>query len=192
MTTALPRAEPSRPPAVVLPAVLAVGGCWLLVARPWLQASGASTLATTLVFAALGCIGIGARAPGAPARVDARRAVLVTAGGVATVALVALIVSGRPPVPIARQAVALDLLAAVLEEAFFRRLLYALLRPAGAPIAIGATAVVFALAHVTVYGWWVVPIDVAVALLFGWQREAAGTWWAPAITHLVANLCVVL
>jgi hypothetical protein len=48
------------------------------------------------------------------------------------------------------------------------------------------------LVHVTTYGWWVVPLDVAVGLLFGWQRETSGTWLSPAATHVIANLLVVL
>jgi membrane protease YdiL (CAAX protease family) len=193
VTTTVTRTGPRRADAsLVTMSVLAIAGCWLLVARPWLHASGSSTLATTLAFAALACIGVAAPVPASSTQTDARRMVVVTAAGVATVALVASIVSGRAPVPIADDAVVLTLVAAIVEEAFFRRFLYALLRPAGAPVAIGVTAALFALVHVTVYGWWVVPIDFAAGLLFGWQREAAGTWWSPAITHFVANLCVVL
>ena len=50
----------------------------------------------------------------------------------------------------------LNTLAAVAEEAFFRRLVYgALLRAAGAAWAVTGSAVLFAVVHVTIYGTWV-------------------------------------
>ncbi len=82
--------------------------------------------------------------------------------------------------------------AAIAEELFFRRFVYAMLLPAGAARAIGGTTVLFAVAHVTVYGWWVLPVDLAAGLILGWQRWASGTWTVPAITHIAANLLVVL
>ena len=87
---------------------------------------------------------------------------------------------------------ALSTLAAVAEEAFFRRLLYAALAPGGAVLAVGGTALLFAVVHVTVYGMWVLPIDVAAGLVLSWQRWASGTWRVPAATHVIANLLVVL
>jgi hypothetical protein len=46
--------------------------------------------------------------------------------------------------------------------------------------------------HVTVYGAWVLPIDVAAGLLFGWQRWATNSWSVPAATHVLANVLVVV
>jgi len=103
-----------------------------------------------------------------------------------------LIGGGHPLLPATSGAIALNTLAAVAEEAFFRRLLFGLLLPFGVAAAIGGSAVVFALIHVTVYGWWVVPLDLAAGLILGWQRSASGTWTVPAATHAVANLLVVL
>ena len=54
------------------------------------------------------------------------------------------------------------------------------------------SAVLFAAVHVTVYGLWVLPLDLAAGLLFGWQRQVTGSWAVPAATHAVANLLVVL
>ena len=103
-----------------------------------------------------------------------------------------LIGGGHPFLPATGGAIALNTLAAVAEEAFFRRLLFGLLLPFGTMAAIAGSAVAFALIHVTVYGWWVVPLDIAAGLILGWQRAASGTWTVPAATHAVANLLVVL
>jgi hypothetical protein len=48
------------------------------------------------------------------------------------------------------------------------------------------------MAHVTVYGWWVLPIDLGASLILSWQRWSSGTWTVPAATHVIANLLVVL
>jgi membrane protease YdiL (CAAX protease family) len=82
--------------------------------------------------------------------------------------------------------------AALAEEIFFRRFVYAVLRPGGAALAVAGSSVLFAIAHVTVYGWWVLPLDLAAGLILSWQRWASGTWTVPAITHVAANLLVVL
>jgi membrane protease YdiL (CAAX protease family) len=83
-------------------------------------------------------------------------------------------------------------LAAVAEEAFFRRFVYDALLPGGATLAVVGSALLFALAHVTVYGWWVLPIDLAAGFVLSWQRWATGSWKVPAVTHVLANLLVVL
>ena len=88
--------------------------------------------------------------------------------------------------------VALVSLAAVAEEAFFRRLVYDLLLPSGAAAAVLGSAALFAVVHVSVYGFWVLPIDVGAGLLLSWQRWATGSWAAPAVTHVLANLLVVI
>lgn len=49
----------------------------------------------------------------------------------------------------------------------------------------------FAVVHVTVYGAWVLPLDLAAGLVLSWQRWATGSWGVPAVTHVVANLLVV-
>jgi membrane protease YdiL (CAAX protease family) len=54
------------------------------------------------------------------------------------------------------------------------------------------SAALFAIAHVTVYGWWVLPLDLAAGLVLAWQRWASGSWAVPAVTHVVANLLVVI
>jgi membrane protease YdiL (CAAX protease family) len=107
--------------------------------------------------------------------------------------VVAANVSGSP-VPLAWSAAALplSLLAAVAEEALFRRLAYARLERFGAAVAVVGSAVLFGLVHVPAYGLSALPVDVGAGLLFGWQRWASGTWTVPAATHAAANALVVL
>jgi membrane protease YdiL (CAAX protease family) len=83
-------------------------------------------------------------------------------------------------------------LAAVAEEALFRRLAYGGLERFGAAVAIAGSALLFGLVHVPAYGLAALPVDVGAGLLFGWQRWASGTWTAPAATHAFANALVVL
>lgn len=78
---------------------------------------------------------------------------------------------------------------AVAEEAFLRGTLYdAVSSVAGANAAIAVGAVAFALLHVPLYGWHVVPLDLAVGALLGELRRVSGTPAAPAVAHSGANL----
>ena len=79
-------------------------------------------------------------------------------------------------------------LAAVAEEAWFRRVCFGLLAPAGPVVAIAGSTVLFAAVHVAIYGFWVVPVDLAAGALLGWQRAVTGSWTVPAATHVIANL----
>jgi membrane protease YdiL (CAAX protease family) len=82
--------------------------------------------------------------------------------------------------------------AAVAEEAFFRRLLYARLLRWGAAAAVVVTAAAFGLMHVPLHGAAALPVDLGAGLLLSWQRWASGSWAVPAATHALANLVVVL
>jgi membrane protease YdiL (CAAX protease family) len=88
-------------------------------------------------------------------------------------------------------AAGLALLAAVAEEALFRRVLYDRLLRFGVVAAVGGSAVVFALVHLPAYGVAAMPVDLGAALLLSWQRYASGRWTVPAVTHAVANLLAV-
>ncbi|MCU1601169.1 MAG: protease self-immunity [Frankiales bacterium] len=78
---------------------------------------------------------------------------------------------------------------ATAEEVFLRGALYdAASRVWGVPAAIGLGAVCFALLHVPLYGWHVVPLDLAVGIVLGGLRQGAGTPAAPAVTHVGADL----
>jgi membrane protease YdiL (CAAX protease family) len=80
-------------------------------------------------------------------------------------------------------------LVAVAEELLLRGAVYeALLRWRGQYVAIAVTAAAFAVLHVPVYGWAVVPLDLAVGVFLGVLRAAAGSVTAPAVTHVLADL----
>jgi membrane protease YdiL (CAAX protease family) len=163
---------------------------WLLV-RPELRG-----VAHEAVLLGLGYLAIGSVAALAPVPAAAERTILsltaVLAFGVGCVLLVAWVVG--PPVPVAASSVApvLNVLAALAEEAVFRRLGFGWLRRYGAVVAVLGTASVFALIHVPAYGFEVLPVDLGAGLLLSWQRAASGTWFVPAATHAVANLLAVI
>ena len=97
--------------------------------------------------------------------------------------------AGRLVVRVAPAAVAASVVAAVAEEIFFRRLVYGwLVTTWGAAVAICGSALAFAVIHVPVYGFAVLPIDTAAGLLLGWQRWMTGGWSASGLTHVAANL----
>ncbi len=170
---------------------LAAAGLAALWARPWLVTIGPPAFVLALVFAAL--LGIGLAVPVEPHPIAGRRSsIAIAVLGCVVVVVAHSLVVGRAPVPLATRFVVLDIVAAVAEEAFFRRFLYGWLRPHGAMVAMITTTVLFAVVHVSTYGAWVVPLDLAAGLLFAWQREASGRWSVPLVTHVVANLLVVL
>jgi membrane protease YdiL (CAAX protease family) len=78
---------------------------------------------------------------------------------------------------------------AVAEEALLRGSLFrAVERRAGVVAAIAVTSVAFGLLHAPVYGWAVVPLDIAVGVWLGTLRAVTGTVAAPAIAHSIADL----
>lgn len=78
---------------------------------------------------------------------------------------------------------------AAAEEALLRGSLYAAIEQrAGAAAAIAATSCVFAALHVPLYGWAVVPLDVAVGVWLGVLRAVSGSVAAPALAHALADL----
>ncbi|GAC1316228.1 MAG: hypothetical protein NVSMB12_12770 [Acidimicrobiales bacterium] len=172
-------------------ALLLAAGVGLLAARPLLATDGYPTATLGGLFACLLLAGLGWPRR-EPARAHDRSVFGVLALGVSAFAVGRILGGGHPPAPALPHILVLNGLAAIAEEAFFRRMAFALLEPAGTAYAIGATAVLFAIVHVTVYGWWVLPIDLAAGLVLGWQRAATGRWWVPAVTHVVANTLVVL
>jgi membrane protease YdiL (CAAX protease family) len=189
-----------RPPLVALP--VAAGGAIVLLARPWLLTQGMGVSGLALVYAALAAASIAAsvRPPrldllGRAAEVPARPilhpgvALAIGAGAVGVARLTA-----GPVAPLAAggTAVLLNLLAAITEEAFFRRFLYGALLPFGAPLAVLLSGVAFALVHVPLYGGAVFWVDLGAGLLLGWQRWVTGSWQTPAATHAVANFLAVL
>jgi hypothetical protein len=176
-------------------ALVAAGGCGVLAARPAVLATStepATLLA--LVFAALLVVGVSAPLPhlsGDGTR-SARLVAGTTAVGVFAFALGRVAMGGHAPTAATFTAIAANTLAAVAEEVWFRRICYGLLAPAGPGFAIGVTTVLFAAVHVSTYGVSVLPLDLAAGALLGWQRNVSGSWVAPALTHVLANLFVLL
>jgi membrane protease YdiL (CAAX protease family) len=102
------------------------------------------------------------------------------------------VVAGPAPhLRVGAAAAGLGVLAAVAEEALFRRLLYARLLRHGTAAAVLGSAALFALVHLPAYGTAALPVDLGAGLLLSWQRSASGRWTVPAVTHAVANLLAV-
>jgi membrane protease YdiL (CAAX protease family) len=112
--------------------------------------------------------------------------------GIAAVVLVRLFFATPFPVRSTIGGIVLSVLAGVAEERLFRGALFGRLLPYGTPVAIVASAALFALMHVPFYGVAALPIDFGAGLLFAWQRSESGYWFVPAATHSLANLLAVL
>jgi membrane protease YdiL (CAAX protease family) len=193
-------AVPGSRPGVAAPrgAVLVVAaGCGALTARPLLLGVAGADPGTVLsgLFLALLAVSLlwpGA-GPAAEARVSPGTMARVGAVGVGAFVVGRVLAAGSPAAPPATLIlIGMNTLAAVAEEAFFRRLVYGALLTGGPAFALVGSAVLFAAVHVTVYGLWVLPLDLAAGVVLGWQRQATGSWAVPAVTHVVANLLVVL
>jgi membrane protease YdiL (CAAX protease family) len=75
------------------------------------------------------------------------------------------------------------------EEALVRGALFGALQRASGPIAaVAVTSIAFALIHVPLYGWQVVPLDLGVGIWLGGLRLATGGVAAPAVAHGLADL----
>lgn len=185
----------------IVPALLLAGLGLAVVARSWATRAGLDALVVGAVFglalATLALAGAG------PRRMPSGRAVLVSLalGGAFGLALVVLAWAGaalggsmfvpglgRPAAPFLPW-VAITVLVAGAEEALLRgRLFDAIRRDGGVLTALAMTTVAFALLHVPLYGWNVVPLDLAVGLALGGLRLATGGVVAPATAHTVADL----
>jgi hypothetical protein len=171
-------------------AAVVLAGTLLLAARPYALAGPLSRTALFAIgSAAIGLAALAVPAHSAPAHL-ARPGVLALGAGAV---VLATLVAGTPvPVPRAAAALPLALLAAVAEEALFRRAAYGWLVRFGAPVAVVASAAMFALVHLPAYGVAAFPVDLGAGVLFSWQRWASGTWSTSAATHVWANLLAVL
>ncbi len=192
------RADPqvpfARPPARTrdtagMLALVATGSLMLLMrTRLLVLPPDARALATAVLFGAMLIASL--LVPVAPGRRRLPPAAALAMGGAALV--LAVRASGSlVPIPYNGWVLPLVLLAAVAEEALFRRVAFAALEPAGAAIAIGVTSLLFAAIHLPLYGVAAFPVDLGAGLLLGWQRWASGTWTVPATTHVVANVLAV-
>jgi membrane protease YdiL (CAAX protease family) len=83
----------------------------------------------------------------------------------------------------------ITVVVASAEELILRGVLFdALTEAAGIGLAVAVTSVVFALIHVPLYGWHVVPLDLGVGVFLAGLRLVSGSVAAPAIAHIVADL----
>jgi len=85
--------------------------------------------------------------------------------------------------------VAVTALVATAEEAILRGAILSALDEAGGPIlAVIGSSAAFALMHAPLYGWGVVPVDLAAGVLLAGLRYLTGGTAAPTIAHLLADL----
>jgi len=85
--------------------------------------------------------------------------------------------------------VAVTALVVTAEEALLRGALLSSLDAAGGPaVAVVGSSIAFALMHVPVYGWGVVPLDLAARAFLAGLRYLTGGTAAPTMAHLLADL----
>ncbi|MDQ3979364.1 MAG: hypothetical protein M3314_07435, partial [Actinomycetota bacterium] len=124
-TYALDAPEPRALAGAVAVAVVVAVGTLVLLLRPWLLPVGTGLGARVALFAALGVVGLAwplRRSVGSTA--GAATAAGALAVGILAFGLAWALDGRRPPVSALGLAVALNTLAAVAEEAFFRRLAF--------------------------------------------------------------------
>jgi membrane protease YdiL (CAAX protease family) len=188
-----PTGTPWSGAALTRPAwVVVVGGLAFLLGRPGLHAMG---FGVPLLLAGYLAFGGAALVVGERHARQAREAPLGWGVplGIGVVAVIAAGMAGGPAPDrrVGMVAGGITMVAAVAEEALFRRVLYDRLLRFGVVAAVGGTAVVFALVHLPAYGVAAMPVDLGASLLLSWQRYASGRWTVPAVTHVVANLLAV-
>ena len=166
----------------------------LLLARPWIgDLPWDPTAVLIALFATLGIASVLLPVPQlGEKRAEGGAVVLALCGGVLAFSLARLVAPGRGFAPWGAHVVLLNSLAAVSEEALFRRLLYGALLRWGPAAAVLGSAIAFAVVHVTVWGPRVLPLDLAAGFVLSWQRLASDRWSVPAITHVAANVLAVI
>jgi membrane protease YdiL (CAAX protease family) len=103
-------------------------------------------------------------------------------------ALLAGAPSHRPAAAFLPWALVVTVVAAA-EEAFLRGAMFdAVTRWRGPAAAVVVGAACFALLHVPLYGWHVVPLDLAVGGWLGALRHYTGSPTAPLVAHVAADL----
>ena len=209
------RSGPAWGWAMALAIALGLGGVVsvrLLAVRagldPLVVGAGFGVALAALAVAGRGAAARGARAaPGdrrasfARPGVPSQAAVSIAVGVVVGLALIAVAVIGpaiggvmtvpgvvRPAAPFVPWAL-ITLLVASAEEGVLRGALFDRIeRVAGLVPAIALTTIAFGLMHVPLYGWHVVPLDLAVGLVLVGLRISTGGLAAPIAAHAVADL----
>jgi membrane protease YdiL (CAAX protease family) len=188
----------SRPSSAIVRPGLIIGGLGALVGLRWIATLGSTAdgrvigLAFGLAMFALAGLCGWRPATGRPSSL----AVPLGVGAAGGAALVVLALATRqdplpslaPPGPFGPWAAA-TVLVATAEEVVLRGVLFDTIdRRLGVVAAILATSLVFALMHVPLYGWHVVPLDLGVGLWLAGLRLGTGGTVAPAIAHTMADL----
>jgi membrane protease YdiL (CAAX protease family) len=116
------------------------------------------------------------------------------AGGAALIGLALLAHAGSPGPSLAPAAAflpwaSITIIVATGEELVLRGALFeAIRRYAGLAAAVAFTSVAFALMHVPLYGWHVVPLDLGVGIWLGGLRLLGRGVTAPVVAHVLADL----
>ena len=183
-----------RPPGRVVRPAMILAGLAAVVGLRW-----AATVAGVAGGVAIGLVfGFGllvvALATGWRPLLGRRSSIAIgVAGGTVLVVLALVTRSGQlpwlAPPAVFIPWVAVTILVASAEELVLRGALFDELDGSvGTVGAVVVTSVVFALMHVPLYGWHVVPLDLGVGLWLAGLRLATGGIAAPAIAHAVADL----
>jgi len=159
---------------------------------------GARSITAGLVFGAVvGALALATASRATPVRTDrwavARLLGLGVLGGavLCVPALVRHSLHAGPVLPLEQYGpwAAGVVVVAVAEESLLRGSLFAALeRRYGAVCAIAVTSVAFGLLHAPLYGWAVVPLDIAVGVWLGALRASTGSVIVPATAHALADL----
>ncbi len=154
---------------------------------------GADPLAVGLLFGLLLCSV--ALVAGLRPSIPSTSTVAIGFVGGAVLVTVAVVVSAGSPRGLFAPAApfgpwaAVTVIVAIGEEAILRGALFDAIDEAGGLVtAIVVTSVAFALIHVPLYGWHVVPLDLGVGVWFAGLRLVSGRVAAPAIAHAIADL----
>jgi membrane protease YdiL (CAAX protease family) len=187
----MPAAERSRTSAAEA-SVAIVAGLALLAIRPVIAGTSGGPLVLVAILTVLTAMSLSATITPSPPLETSLGPPVVLAVGIGAFVAASQLPGARIPLPATGAAVLANSLAAVAEEAFFRRLVYGRLVSIGSAAAVGGSALLFALVHIPIYGVAVFWVDLGAGLLFGWQRWASGRWDVPAATHVAANLLAVM
>ena len=188
MTGAVRRVAPAVDSALLLLAFAGAVAVRAAVAGP----AGASSVRAGVVFGVLLVVAAARWCP--VPRVDVR-SVLIGLAGMGVLLLPVVVATRTGALSLRGDSTAYagwalaTVVVATAEEAFLRGALFgALQRWRGTDVAVVGAAVAFAALHVPLYCWHVVPLDLAVGLGLGALRVVAGSWSAPAVAHVGADL----
>jgi membrane protease YdiL (CAAX protease family) len=178
----------ARPAWIALALAVIVAARWAAtVAETPPYVVGALFGLALLALAAAGGVRLAAPAP---------PALLIGLGGSAVLVALAIGASqlaGQPLRAVPKTEFAawalITVVVASAEELVLRGALFNALRDAvGLTVAVALTSTAFALIHVPLYGWHVVPLDLGVGVFLAGLRLASGSSAAPAIAHVIADL----